>query len=235
MKKGRGLVALMVTSCAVLAACTETPNTASGSSGSTSAAPSTSGGGGSSSGTGGTSSGTTGGTTTGPQPLAVFGTIPGDSFSPMSALWAETPDAGGAHGTAVVISDLADACASLSPDVGVPSRSLQLTVGVLFPDGGVGPPTAPATFPVANELSSSEPSAGPIGLIVYENQVDGGCTAWLCTGGSIDLTSLDPVEGTFNVSLVLAAGEEPTETQLTGSFTATACPSLDFSLLICGE
>jgi hypothetical protein len=189
------------------AACTEAPgatSTSAGSGGSVAAASSTSGGSGS-------SSGTTGGTTTGRQPLSVVGSIPGDSFVPMSAISAETPDAGG-HALGVVISDRGDACATLSSDAGVPSRTLSMTVGVEAPNGAFGPPTATGAY-----------------------TVDGGCSAWLCTGGSIQLTSLSPVEGTFNVTLVQATGEEPTETQLSGSFTATACPSLDFSLLNCAE
>jgi hypothetical protein len=59
--------------------------------------------------------------------------------------------------------------------------------------------------------------------------------AWLSTGGSIQLTSLSPVEGTFTVTLESDFGETPTQAQLTGSFTATGCPSLDFSLLNCSD
>jgi len=210
------------------AACTEAPGSTStsssaGSGASATTASSTSG--------GGSTSGTTGGTTTGPLPLAVFGTIPGDSFSPMSALSGQTPDSGGVQATAVVISDLGDACATLSSDAGMPSRALLLVVGVAFPDGGIGPPTAPGTFTVADDFASSGLAPGPAGTINYQNYLDGGCTAWLSTGGSIQLTSLIPVEGTFNVTLESDFGEKPVDTQLTGSFTATACPSLDFSLL----
>ncbi len=154
----------------------------------------------------------------------------------MSAISAETPESEGFHGTAVLISDLADACAVLSSDAGAPSRTLALLLAIAFPDGGIGPPTAPGTFPVVDALtSSSGPDAGPVGEVIYENQLDGGCVAWLTAGGSIELVSLDPVEGTFSVTLATISEGEPLEAQLSGSFTATACPSIDFALLSCSE
>src|ERR1700722_12949279 len=99
MNERSGLLRAMLIVGGVMAtACTEAPATTSGSGGAPATASSTSSGGGSSSGgrgsssgsSAGSSAGSSGGTTTGPLPLVVSGTIPGDSFSPMSALSAET-------------------------------------------------------------------------------------------------------------------------------------------------
>ncbi len=127
----------------------------------------------------------------------------------------------------IALPDLAGICAREATNSGAKNRRLlAIVLGVNDAAGQSSPPTQPGTFAVVPNSSAALPPNASLAQASFE-ETDALCfynTVASATGGSVELTSIDPQTGTLEGTFML---QFPDGDVLGGGFRATRCPALN--------